>query len=89
MRRPPTTSNGFQIDSDIPVSPHGNRKYAQDFPFSQMKPGDSFFVPATGYKSVLSLQSSLMSSARQHGLKAASRRLKEHGRAGVRIWRVE
>jgi hypothetical protein len=70
----------FVIEKGVPLpdSRHGNCRY----PWGEMEPGDSFFVPDGNFKS---LQSTASRRDRNGGRRFAAR--PEAG--GVRVWRTE
>lgn len=69
----------FVIESNVPIP-------SPQFPFKQMKKGDSFFVPKeTAPKAVNAL-----ASYKNHSYaKFQTRQVTEKGRSGIRIWRVK
>jgi hypothetical protein len=81
----------IQIDHNIPMptpsSPEG-------YPFADMQPGDSFFVPA-GSAGCVKLRVYVNAAATRyrkasgHDIKLRSIRVTENGVAGLRVWRVQ
>ncbi len=80
----------YEIEKGVPL-PEGAGKERQKYPFGEMRPGDSFFVPggatvnAHGNKSAYSAASNY---GRAHGWKFSARTVTENGVKGVRIWRI-
>jgi len=77
----------FEIESGLPLPPRHNPH--TKYPFAQMKPGDSFFVPVGPDGTLTKLASkvaNVTARARKEKLgKFAVRKLSD----GVRVWRVE
>ncbi len=80
----------FKVESGIDVPP---LTHETKYPWSEMQPGDSFFIPSQGKKNQRSVQTSAIATAKRWGVKNSgetfiSRTVEENGESGVRIWRV-
>ena len=69
----------YEIDKGIPIPPKHHRS---KYPFAQMKPGDSFFVPG-GKRSTIS--SAVKDRRKNNPGEEWTYRTKDNG---VRVWRV-
>ena len=76
----------YQIDKRIPLPPRKANAHSK-YPWREMKPGDSFFVPHATHKW---FTGGISNSRRKLGkhVKFAQRSVVEHGVNGIRIWRV-
>ena len=89
-------------DRPIPVETRGGlRKFDHFYPFEEMKPGDSFWVPTHGSTSICT-KGAVSRFAKKSGWKFITRSQSEDGRAnslicnhsrpkyaGIRIWRIK
>lgn len=73
----------FKIETGIPVPPHQNAKY----PFAEMTPGSSFFIPSGDLKKISNAAVGFARYRRDR--KFTCRTVTENGVAGVRVWRIE
>lgn len=73
----------IKIDKNVPV-PSGKRGPAA-YPWDDMQPGDSFFVPGKTPKTL----GGAVVTPKNRGMKIRTRSVTENGVAGVRIWRVD
>lgn len=78
----------FEITSKVPVPTVGKRpaRYAK-YPFKDMKPGDSFFVPFGKKQTVYS--AARAAAIRGNGKHFIVRSVVERGVPGARVWRSE
>lgn len=81
----------IQIDHDIPMPATSS---PENYPFADMQPGDSFFVPAgsTGCDKLRVYVNAAVTRYRKvsgHDIKLRSIRVTENGVAGLRVWRVQ
>ena len=81
----------FPIEKNVPMPRH---RRSNNYNFSEMDVGDSFFVPASNDMGCAKTQNSLCNSTRTIRKKHPDRRFETHvvteeGVAGVRCWRVE
>lgn len=99
-----TTLFKVLIQKDIPIPPSGRTREGREsrykYPVDLLKVGDSFFVPLdkSPYSELQDLQSYISASASTYGAGVATagkarprfvtRRVKENGAEGIRIWRV-
>ena len=78
----------FEIEKGVPIPGRGGKAL---FPWDEMKPGMSFFIPETDDNAKQRFQAAAISSGRvwckknQPDWKVVTRRLEE----GVRVWLVE
>ena len=88
----------IQIQQSVPVpttgwkgAPLPNYPKSNEYPWSEMSEGDSFFVPVPEGGDVVRLMNRITGSARNKlGPKAASARcVMENGLIGVRVWRIK
>lgn len=68
------------VEKNIPMPPQGSGRPTK-YPWRDMQPGDSFFVPG---ETVQSFAGNLSSRLRNHGEQYRSRTEGD----GVRVWRV-
>ena len=78
----------FKIDKNIamPEVKLARRGAAQKYPFDNMKPGDSFFVPVDEGQDLEARRQVIGSSARARGYRINTRCVTEDGVKGVRIF---
>ena len=80
------TGGHFEIEKDIAIPPRGFHKY----PFDEMEPGDSFFIPLNGEDSIR-LRCKIKSASKNYGKKYSKkftvRYMKQQG--GIRCWRED
>ena len=69
----------LKIDKGIPPPPERRRR--NKYPFRDLDPGDSFFVPDTAAKT---MGSSVSHARKRYGIRLVTRT--ENG--GVRVWRL-
>jgi len=74
----------FKKDSGLPVP----WRFTDRCPWDALNVGDSFFVPCQDIAEQSNRQSSAQSAARHRSIKLVTRRVKEGGKMGVRIWRI-
>ena len=77
-------SEKFKIEDGVPIR-HAYSGRAMKYPFKELQVGQSFYVPLDGHKSVYTLQCSLLTCARQAGIKVTT----ATDDNGVRVWRIE
>lgn len=75
----------FKIDTDHPLPDTRKKRKHGKYPFADMVPGDSFFVPGTAAKNV---GASASGWGYRRGQKFTTRTVTEDGVPGVRVWRV-
>lgn len=76
-------TTAFKIEKDVPIVAHIGRK---KYPFSQLRIGQSFFVPTkTGTRQ--NVGNAAHSYASRHGWKMAIRAVKNPD--GCRVWRTK
>jgi len=74
----------FQIDKNVPA-PYAQRN--RKFPWGEMQPGDSFFVPS---RTTRTMGGTLGQARKQYpDWVLVARTVTEDGVKGVRVWRVE
>lgn len=81
----------YNVQHDIPFPGKSRRSDSFDkvYPFRDMDPGDSFFVPASEAKTATLLSSlSRMNKRLPEEGEFKGRSTEENGVAGTRIWRV-
>lgn len=83
----------YKIEDGIAItSKRKGKGFLPTYPFREMEPGQSFFVPLSFQKSLVSLQSSLLGNAKHHfgtTKQVTTRMVSENGVQGVRVWRVK
>lgn len=85
-----------EIDHNIPIPTEargGTRKYDHFYPFEQMQPGDSFWVPSTtqctsGAITKFSKKSGWKFTSRAQTKDGCSNKQVSRGKRGTRVWRV-
>lgn len=73
----------IKIDRNVPIPEYGQYRH---YPWGQLQPGDSFFVPG---QTISGLGGSISRARKVFGFKLISRTVTEDGVKGVRVWRVE
>lgn len=76
-----------KIDKGIPIPPMARAGRKGRWPFEQMQPGDSFFVP--GKKAQDMAGTVFYVRMKNPGWKFSMRMLEENGVKGTRIWRTK
>lgn len=81
----------IKIDHNVPMPATCSSK---GYPFADMQPGDSFFVPAgiTGCGKLRTYVNAAVTRYRKasgHDIKLRSIRVTENGVDGLRVWRVQ
>ena len=74
----------YQIDRNVPMV-HITKPKREIYPFSQLKIGDSFFVPAKDRGAIPRARVAASYWAKENNRKLVSRSVE----GGVRIWRVK
>jgi hypothetical protein len=74
----------YQIESNVPLV-HIRKPKREIYPFSKLKVGDSFFVPAKDTRTIPRVRVAACTWAKENNRKLASRAVD----GGVRIWRVK
>lgn len=80
----------IQIDHNIPMP---TPSAPEGYPFADMQPGDSFFVPAgragcAKLRVYVNAAATRYRKASGHNIKIRSFRVTENGVDGLRVWRV-
>ena len=85
----------IEIDDDVPIPVGSDRRSAeQKYPLSQMKAGQSFFLPLQEGDDIKRMGNRI-SQARQgfqkrnEGIRFTQRIWEEDDTIGIRVWRVE
>ena len=75
---------GIKLDKDVPVPLNAGMPGNAKYPWREMKPGDSFFVPVGN-----GAQKGMSVNAKNAGIKVATRTVVENGVKGFRVWRID
>jgi len=73
----------IEIEESVPIP--RNQVGSPKYPFSKMKPGDSFLA-AGDKRACVNVRNAAVNYGRRHGWKFATRMVRG---TGVRVWRVE
>lgn len=75
----------IRVDRGIPLPGNINRGRKGRYPWRQMQPGDSFFVPGKSSNTLAACSRHLRSKT---GMDFTGRKVVENGVVGTRVWRL-
>lgn len=87
--------NAFKIQIGIKMPRGGQGGHNRVYPWDELRPGESFFVPGREGEALSVARSRLSASAAAAGARrgrvyrARVRRAEKHGEHGIRVWRVK